>query len=480
VQRRPFTAFLAVPLAALAVVSCGSGNAGSGSSPSVEVVNAAFDAPVNYDVLLNGASVVTDLSYDHATAFTSIATGTTTVKFEATGTTTVDLTASFAADNGFNYSVMAIQGSSGVTTLTVGQNNAAVASNQARLGFVNAAPSSGALDFFVTTPSTTLPLSPALPALSFPGDGASIESTTLVQASGDFQIRAIASGDTTETIIFDSGPISFASAANLLFAAIPVTGSASSFALLTLGSDGSISRVRDQRVQVRAGNFSPSSLVAVDTYLDAGSTTNIDNTPISTSLAQGAVSSAYKVVYPGAYRASFTQTGLSTELVGADLTLASSSAYSLFMVGVSGQASPYGLQVLQVPDDLQAAASGLAKLRVVDLSPDISNPGVGGVTTANVDVVQVTVQSGVTVPTGTLVPDLAYLGVSSYVLLTPGTYNLALVPTGVQSPVLPVGTAGISVSLAAGSVQTVIIYGCQSPGSGVCASSSTPLTVGVF
>ncbi len=117
---------------------------------------------------------------------------------------------------------------------------------------------------------------------------------------------------------------------------------------------------------------------------------------------------------------------------------------------------------------------------MVDLSPDISNPGVGGVTTANVDVVQVTVQSGVTVPTGTLVPDLAYLGVSSYVLLTPGTYNLALVPTGVQSPVLPVGTAGISVSLAAGSVQTVIIYGCQSPGSGVCASSSTPLTVGVF
>lgn len=465
---------------ALAAVSCGSGNgSGSGSAPSVQVIDEASTAPVDYEVLVNGTSVTDDLAYGQGTALDAIGTGTTTVKFEAAGTTTVDLTATFPADNGYDYAVFVIQGSSALTTLTAAQSNAVAAVDQAILGFVNAAPAAGTVDFYVGAPSTTLPANPSISGLAYAGDGSSVLSTRLPTiASGTYQIRAVAAGDTTGAIVFDSGPIAIASAANLLYAMVPVTGSAAGFALLTPGAQGGITELRDQRVQLRAANFSP-NVGGVDLYLDPQGTAIDTLAPLVTNLLFGSGPGAYQTVYPGTYP-QFTLTGGITELVGSTLPLVASSSASAFLVGVNGAAAPHQLQVLLASDDLSAPPAGMAKLRVIQLAPDISNPGVGGVATGNVDVVQVTDNGSGTTVAGPLVPNLAYLGVSSYVVLSPGTYNLALVPTGVQAPILPSGTTGTAVSLSAGSIQTVIIYGCQQPGSGICAASSTPLTLGVY
>jgi|GEM_PF-809480 len=473
-------AALAVLPMALAAVSCGSGNgSGSGSAPSVQAIDEASTAPVGYDVLVNGTSVVTDLVYGQATALDPIATGTTTLKFEASGTTTVDLTATFPADDGYDYSVFVIQGSSAVTTLTVGQSNAAAAVDRAILGFANAAPVAGTLDIYLTAPGATLPASPSLSALAYAGDASSVLSTLLPTiSSGDYQIRAVATGDSARTVVYDSGPVGIASGANLLYAMVPVTGSAASFALLTPSASGGISELLDQRVQIRAANFSP-NVGGVDAYLDPQGTAIGTLSPLQTDLVFGTGPTPYQTVYPGTYPV-FTLTGAVTELAGSTLPLVASSARSLFLVGIDGAPSPHQLQVLLASDDLSAPPTGMAKLRVIQLAPDISNAGVGGVTTQNVDVVRVSNDGSTTTVSGPLVPNLAYLGASSYVVLAPGTYNLALVPTGVQSPILPAGTAGTSVSLAAGAIQTVIIYGCQSPGGGICAGSSAPLTLGVY
>ncbi|HYA76661.1 MAG TPA: DUF4397 domain-containing protein, partial [Burkholderiaceae bacterium] len=168
---------------------------------------------------------------------------------------------------------------------------------------------------------------------------------------------------------------------------------------------------------------------------------------------------------PAAYRVSFTASGQAPEIngLGSDLALAPSTAMSVFAVGLGGQGPPNNLQLLALQDNLQAPASGMVKLRVVQLAPDINNGG-----TNLVDVVALDASGIPTSPP--LVSSLAYTGASQYLSLPAGSYTVALVPSGLQTPVLP-SPSGVALNLAAGSVQTLVVAGCQTPGSGICASA---------
>ncbi|HYA66194.1 MAG TPA: DUF4397 domain-containing protein, partial [Burkholderiaceae bacterium] len=113
-------------LYAIVLSSCG-GASGSGS-PDLRVVDAAYGAPYNFDVLVNSASTVTDMGYLQASAFEAIPSGSTSVQFEPTGTTTVAVSSNFDASDGYNYSVLVVQGEAGLTSLVVAQNNSTVSS----------------------------------------------------------------------------------------------------------------------------------------------------------------------------------------------------------------------------------------------------------------------------------------------------------------------------------------------------------------
>jgi len=455
----------------LLLASCnGSVSGGNGAAPTLRVVNLAFGAPNNFDVLLGTTSLATNLSYDQATAFGTTTTGGATIKFEPTGTTTVAITANLTIAGGGNYTVLALQGSTALTALTVAQFPPSLGSGQVQLSFVNASPAEGALDFYVTAPTAALPLTASEAAITYAGDGASVTPVGLTLASGDYRIRAVKSGDTTQTIVFDSGPLVFAAGASPLLVAVPVTGSASPFALVSLGSDATVTTIADQRVQVRVGNFAPAN-GSVDAYFDQNGMSNAATAPFATSIAQNVASNPYQALLPGAYRASFTTTGQTAELVGSNLTLASGTSISVFAAGVANQASPYNLQLLVVHDDLRAPATGMAKLRVVQLSPDLAAGGA-------IDLVPLTTSGGSTTVGQTIIRNLAYAGASAYASLAPGSYTLAVVPTGLQTPLLPTsaGVAGVAVNLAANTVTTLVIAGCEYPGSGaVCATSTTAL-----
>jgi hypothetical protein len=465
---RPLLA-LTVALAMFLLVSCNGNGKVSGSSSgsaNLRVVDLAYGAPSNFDVLQDTTSVVTDLAYGDATAFQAISSGSVTVKFEPTGTTTVSITAGISPASGTDYSVIALQGSSALTYLTVAQGITTLGSGQAQLCFVNAAPAVGTVDFYVTTPTAALPATASQSGIAYAGDAASVTPVPLLIDSGDYRIRAVASGGTS--VVFDSGPLTFAAGATPLLIMTSVSGSAAVFSIASLGADSTVTTIGDQRVQVRVGNFAPAfppGNGAVDVYFDQNGAANSATTPFETGLAQNAASSPYVALLPGAYHASFTNTGQTTELLGSDISLVAGTSVSVFAAGISGQAAPYDLKLLELRDDLRAPAAGFAKLRVVYLAPDLAG---------SVDLVTLVTTNSITTPGQTIIGNLPYAGASTYATLAPGSYTLAVVPTGATTPIFPT-SAGVAVNLTADTVTTLVVAGCQHPGSGICAAAATPL-----
>jgi len=446
-------------LLGLAITSCNSGS--GGAAPSVRPINAAIGGTSSFDVLVNGQPAASGLAYGQAGPYVTAGAGSVNVKFETAGTTSVVDTASFAATGGGLFSVLAVQGSAGLATLAVAQSNVAVNSGQTRLEFVHAAPSVGALDIYVTTAGAALPSSPSLSSLAYAGDNATLTPAALIFTSGDTRIRATAAGDSTRTIVFDSGPLTFPAGADELLTIVPVNGSASAFSVLAVAADSSSYSIGDQRVLLRVGNFSP-TVSSADVFLDANANVNSSATLFASGVAfDGAT--AYSAVAPGAYRISFANSGQTAEFAGMTQALAAGTAISEFAIGLAGQTAPHGLQLLDLRDEPQAPAAGMANLRVLALSPDL----------AAVDLVLLNTAGATPVISRRLAVNLAYTGASAYVPIAAGTVTLALVPTGLDVPLLP--AAGITLALAAGTAQTLVAAGCRYPATGICLASTQGL-----
>ncbi len=453
---------LAALAAAASLLAACNGGGISGEPPQLRVINEDFGAATSFDVRVNSTSIVTNLGFGQATSFQPVTPGSNTVvAFDPTGTTTAVLTASFTTAFGASYSVFALAGSA----LVVAQDNAPVAAGKARLSLVHAFPGQGALDIYLTAPTANLPVSPSISALTY-GAGASgasaIAPGVLTVASGDYRIRATAAGDATQKVLFDSGPITLESGADLLMAVVQTSGSAAPFSLVSLDDASNVFQILDQRVQLRMGNFAP-ALGAVDAFLNPGTNVNSPATLFFSDLTLGGVT-PYVAEMPGAYEASMAVTTQFQSVVQAPLALSASTSISVFAIGLRGQASPTNLQLLTLLDDLSAPPSGMANLRVVHLAPDL----------APVDVVLLDTSGAMPVISRRLIAGLAYSGASTYVSLPAGSYTVALVPAGADLPLLPASGA-LSLSLDTGTVSTLVAAGCQNPSAGKCASASAAL-----
>jgi hypothetical protein len=444
------------------LASCGNGNGGGTAAPQLRVIDAAYGAANNFDVLVNSVSAATDLGYGAVTALQAANEGGNTVVFEPTGTTTKALTAAFPGAKGYNYSVFALGGGASPSALIVAQSNASVPAGQARMSFVSAYPGNGALDIYLTALTAALPASPTVAALAYQGsDSSAIAPSVLGVTAGDYRIRAYAAGG-TGTPVFDSGPITAASGADLLLAIEQTSGSAAPFDFFVLGADNSVLHIDDQRVELRLGSFAP-ALGTVDTFLDPSNEGNSSANSFLAGLPALEVTT-YQAELPGTYRVSLANSGSTVELLGASLALGAGTARSVFAIGVSGQASPYDLRLLALTDDLSAPATGQAKLRILHAAPDLGA----------VDVVLLDVSGSTPVIASRIAVNLTYSAASSYIPLATGSYTVAVVPTGLATPILPV-SGGSVLDLSAGTVYTLVADGCRYPGSGVCSASSAAL-----
>ena len=120
---------------------------------------------------------------------------------------------------------------------------------------------------------------------------------------------------------------------------------------------------------------------------------------------------------------------------------------SAFVIGLVNGPSAQSPIIKAYVDD-RAPVAGQAKVRVIHLAAD--SPPVDVVTLNNGVIDQ------------RIVTNLAYADATAAPLtLAPGTYTLAVVPTGATTPLLPAG--GVPVTLAAGAVRTVVAIGALAP-----------------
>lgn len=194
---------------------------------------------------------------------------------------------------------------------------------------------------------------------------------------------------------------------------------------------------------VRVAHFAP-DVPAVDVFLKTPGAANAASNRLLQNVTFPAAT-AYNSVNAGSYDASVALAGTLTavlDLNGANLAAGSST--SVFATGLLGGAGAQALALRAYPDD-RTPVAGKAKVRVIHLSPDAP-------------AVDVVVLSGGAIAARP-VTNLAYPNATPTSLqLDPGTYTLAVVPTGASAPVLPTA-AGVPVTLAAGDVATVVAIG---------------------
>jgi hypothetical protein len=183
---------------------------------------------------------------------------------------------------------------------------------------------------------------------------------------------------------------------------------------------------------------------AVDVFLKSPGAANAAGNRLLQNVAFPATTN-YVSVDAGTYDASVALAGsLSGVLNLNGASLAGGSSSSVFATGLLGGTGAQALALRAYADD-RTPVAGKAKVRVIHLSPDAP-------------AVDVVVLSGGTIAARP-VTNLTYPNATAAPLqLDPGTYTLAVVPTGASTPVLPTA-AGVPVTLAAGNVATIVAIG---------------------
>jgi hypothetical protein len=450
-------------MALLALIPLVVGCHDSNKSPTTELraIHASADAP-NVDVAVNGKVALTDVPYKTASSFLSIPAGTTAIAVEPTGTSNAVLNVSAALTANQKYTAVVV--GSAAASAPAGQQLQAVlvddpgnapAAGNVKVRVVHGAPGVPAVDVYVTAPGAALPDTPTISGLAYaavaPGSG----EKALEVAGGTYEIRITAAADQAKTVVFDSGAVPLPADGDLLVTAIPASG-VSPVSLLAAPSNGSASVIVDNRAAIRVGHLSP-NVPAVDVALDV---TGGGANALSLSNVAFPAVSGYANVATGTYDASVSLASNPSvpvlTLNGA--ALASNSSTSVFAIGLLGGTGVQQLKLAAFADD-RVPVVGKAKVRVIHLAPDAPP----------VDVVALGTGGAIA---ATLTANLAYPdSTASDLEVAPGSYTLAVVPTGMQTPVLPT-PAGVTVSLKSGDVVTVAAVGCLNTSSGACANGS--------
>ena len=197
------------------------------------------------------------------------------------------------------------------------------------------------------------------------------------------------------------------------------------------------------QASLRVAHFA-SDVPAVDVFVKAPGAANAAGNRFLQNVAFPAAT-GFTSVSAGTYDASVSLTGTLTGVLNLNgANLAAGSSTSVFATGLLGGTGNQALALRAYADD-RAPVAGKAKVRVIHLSPDAP-------------AVDVVVLAGGAIAARP-VTDLAYPNATAAPLqLDPGTYTLAVVPTGASAPVLPT-TDGVQVTLAAGDVATVVAIG---------------------
>jgi hypothetical protein len=118
-------------------------------SASVKVVHASPNAP-GVDLLVDNATVKTNLMFPENTGYLSVPAGTRNVKVNVTGTSTTVIGADLPVMAGYSYSVFAVDSVSRISPLVTVDDLSAPAAGNAHVRFIHLSPNAPAVDIAVT------------------------------------------------------------------------------------------------------------------------------------------------------------------------------------------------------------------------------------------------------------------------------------------------------------------------------------------
>ena len=155
--RKPTTIALAL-LAATALTACDDDDdelTAPGTTAQLRVVHASPDAP-NVDVLVDNASVLTNVAYKTASNYLPVTSGSRNLKVRAAGSTTVVIDQNAALAQGTYYTVLATGRVASIAPIVLTDDQTNPASGNVRVRLVHASPTAGNVDIYVTTPTADI------------------------------------------------------------------------------------------------------------------------------------------------------------------------------------------------------------------------------------------------------------------------------------------------------------------------------------
>ena len=185
---------------AVAIITTGCGS----SSAKVRIINASPGEGA-ITATVGSTSVASDLSYATASSYTSVSSGSPTLKVEqsSSSNSVIDQTVNLTSKD--DYTLLIANYSTSIAVVTLTDNNASPSSGDANLRIIQAAPALGTADVYVVAPGTSLSsVSPTVSSLSF--ESASSYSSL---AAGAYEIYFTPTGEKQASI--DSGPITLSS-----------------------------------------------------------------------------------------------------------------------------------------------------------------------------------------------------------------------------------------------------------------------------
>lgn len=460
-QKRAFLALLASAATAGLLTACGSDDNDTpppAPTANLRAIHASADTPA-VDVFVAGNRALSGVTFGQASAFSAVVVppGSTRIQVGLAGqpasAAVIDVSPTLLV--GRDYTAIAVgSGSTGATRLQavlIDDVGTAPAAGQAKIRVVHGAPAVPNVDIFVTGPNDALPATPTIANLAFAAQAPAASAAALAVPAGNYRIRARVTGQTA--IAFDSGTVAIPAGGDLVLVAVPDAGpSLSPIQLLLAPKGGTAGFIRDGRAALRVAHFSP-NVPAVDVFLKApGAANAASNRALQNVTFPN--DSGFLNVAAGTYDASVALAGSLNGVLNLNgATLARGSSTSVFAIGLLGATGAQELKLASFADDRRPLA-GKAKVRVIHLSPDAPA----------VDVVALNSSGAIVTPR--LITNLSYPNATSTALsLDPGTYTLAVVPTGASTPVLPT-SAGVPVTLAAGDVATVVAIGALNTANG--------------
>lgn len=212
-------ALLSVITLALGLSACGGGD--GGSEVALRVIHASPDAPrVNF--LLNGIAVRSLVDFQQGTQFNFLTAGRYDIALEAVlpvqNEKIVDL-AGTSLQDGREYTAVMIgrTGDDSIDSVLLDNPLSAVGAASFRIQLLHAAPAVGAVDIFLTAATDPLAGATPLATLTYGGFSTRTELPVPVPASARrVRITAAGAADPDNSVIFDSGELTFASLDDLL------------------------------------------------------------------------------------------------------------------------------------------------------------------------------------------------------------------------------------------------------------------------